>query len=77
MHTSKANLRYDDYINGIKGLQPEEQLSLIEVLSTQLKKNLAKEKKRHSIMELEGLGAEVWKGIEAQKYVKSERKSWE
>lgn len=29
--------RYDDYINGIKGLKPEEQLSLIEVLSTQLK----------------------------------------
>ncbi len=77
MHTSKTNLRYDDYIAGIKALKPEEQLSLIEVISTQLKKNPAKGKKRHSIMELEGLGAETWKGIDAQKYVRSERKSWE
>lgn len=77
MHTSKANLRYDDYIAGIKDLKPEEQLSLIEVLSTQLKRNLVKEKKRHSIMEIEGLGAEVWKDTDAQEYVRKERQSWE
>lgn len=30
-----------------------------------------------SILELEGLGKELWKGIDAAKYVDEERKSWD
>jgi hypothetical protein len=33
--------------------------------------------KPHSILELEGLGKEIWKGIDAAKYVDEERKSWD
>ncbi len=33
--------------------------------------------KKHSIMELEGLGAEIWQGIDAQEYVRQERASWD
>lgn len=29
-----------------------------------------------SILELEGLGKEIWDGIDAQEYVRSERESW-
>lgn len=76
MHTSKVNLKYDDYIAGIKGLKSEQQLSLIEFISVQLKKNISKKKERHSIMELEGLGADIWKDIDVQKYIRSERESW-
>ncbi|MEX0978442.1 MAG: hypothetical protein WDZ48_06305 [Pirellulales bacterium] len=32
--------------------------------------------KRHSILELEGLGKEIWSGIDAQEYVDRERDSW-
>jgi len=28
-------------------------------------------------LELEGLGAEIWKGIDAQEYVMKERESWD
>lgn len=66
---------YNDYVKGIKGLKPEEQLTLVEIISAQLKKTLAW--KKHSIMELEGLGAEIWKGIDAQEYVNRERESWD
>jgi hypothetical protein len=31
---------------------------------------------RHSIMELRGLGKEIWEGIDAQEYVNQERASW-
>ena len=31
----------------------------------------------HSIMELEGLGADLWKDIDAQEYVNKERESWD
>ena len=32
--------------------------------------------KRHSIMELRGLGKETWQGVDAQEYVDDERNSW-
>ena len=31
---------------------------------------------KHSIMELCGLGKEIWDGIDAQEYVNNERASW-
>lgn len=31
---------------------------------------------QHSIMELEGLGKEIWQGVDAQEYVNRERASW-
>ncbi|MGA7937162.1 MAG: hypothetical protein WCA35_26665 [Kovacikia sp.] len=34
------------------------------------------QKPKRSIMELEGLGKEIWQGIDAQEYVNQERDSW-
>jgi len=31
----------------------------------------------HSILELEGLGKEIWEGIDVEKYIEEERNSWE
>ncbi len=33
--------------------------------------------KRRSLLELEGLGKEVWKGIDPDKYIAAERDSWD
>ena len=30
----------------------------------------------HSIFEIKGVGIDIWKGMDAQKYVSSERDSW-
>lgn len=76
MNIAKLDLKYNDYVKGVKELNPEQQLSLIEIISAQLKKDIARKKVKHSIMELEGLGAGSWKGIDAQKYVNKERESW-
>ena len=76
MARKKALLTYDDYARGIQSLKPEEQLSLLEIISARLKKTLGKKRIKHSILELEGLGAEIWKGIDAQEYVRKERESW-
>ena len=77
MATRKASLSYDDYVRGIQGLKAEEQLSLVEMISASLKRTLRKKRVKHSIMELEGLGADIWKGIDAQEYVREERASWD
>ncbi|MFZ8852392.1 hypothetical protein [Fervidibacter sp.] len=35
------------------------------------------EKPKRSIMELHGLGAEIWQGIDAQEYVNELRREWD
>jgi len=50
-------------------------LTLLEIISARLKKSIGK--KRNSIMKLEGLGANIWKGIDAQSYVQKERDAWD
>lgn len=77
MATKKSILRFEDYVKGIERLRPDEQLNLIEIISARLKTNLKRKKVKHSVMELEGLGAHIWKGIDAQRYISKERKSWD
>jgi hypothetical protein len=66
------------YERHIKGLPSAEQLRLVEMIA----KNIAStaegvRPKTRSIMELEGLGAEIWEGIDAQEYVNQLRKEWD
>ncbi|HXX33600.1 MAG TPA: hypothetical protein VEM15_03915 [Thermodesulfobacteriota bacterium] len=77
MTARKSTLRFEDYVKGIERLKPDEQLNLIEIISARLKTNFKRKRVKHSIMELEGLGAHVWKGVDAQQYVSKERKSWD
>lgn len=76
---SKKNsvLTYEDYVRGIDKLEPEQQLSLVELLSAKLKKQIANKSGTHKLTELDGLGAEVWKDVEAQAYIQKERNSWD
>jgi hypothetical protein len=69
-----ATAAYKDALNMAASLSHEDQLRLIQDLS-----ELAAEqspKPRRSILELEGLGKEIWQGIDAQEYVNRERASW-
>jgi hypothetical protein len=70
-------ITYEEYVKGLQELEPEEQLSLIELISARLKQNLRKREAKHSILELEGLGAGIWQGIDPQGYVTRERESWD
>ncbi len=61
----------------IGGRLPErEQLELIARLSAHLANKRARRAQRVSWMEMAGVGAEVWKGMDAQEYVRQERASW-
>ena len=72
METRKTSISYSDYVTGIKFLNVDEQLALLELISARLKKSIG-QKKKSSIMQLEGLGANLWKGIDAHDYVQKER----
>jgi plasmid stability protein len=44
---------------------------------TQLLEDALKVPEMLSLMELEGLGKEIWEGIDAGEYVEAERASWD
>lgn len=67
---------YDQVLKMTKRLNLPEQLQLLETLSRMVRDQVT-EAKPHSIMELEGLGAEIWQGVDAQAYIDQERASWE
>ncbi|MGD2183320.1 hypothetical protein [Lusitaniella coriacea] len=58
-------------------LTPDEQLQLIhELLGRICQQVTLTPKPKRSLLELRGLGKEVWQGVEAQEYVNQERESW-
>jgi plasmid stability protein len=44
---------------------------------TQILAEAVEGRRTYSILELEGLGKEVWKGIDTDKYIDDERRSWD
>jgi len=44
---------------------------------TQILAEAVEGRKSHSILDLQGLGKELWKGIDAARYIKDERRSWD
>ncbi len=64
------------YQQYVKPLPDKEKLRLIAKVSNDLVEG-GNEKPQRSIMELHGLGREIWEGIDAQEYVDKIRNEWE
>jgi hypothetical protein len=67
------------YERHIKPLPPTERLRLLAIVAQDLAAQAPEpvEKHQRSLLELEGLGAEIWQGIDAQAYVNELRKEWD
>jgi hypothetical protein len=70
-----SNDAYDAVLHQVQQLLPEEQLKLIEDLAVILRQRIPS-KPKHSILELKGLGKEVWEGVDVDEYIRQERDSW-
>jgi hypothetical protein len=57
------------YEQQIKPLPLSDQLRLIELIARDMARSTAPETASCSIMELHGLGAEIWQNVDAQEYV--------
>lgn len=64
------------YQQYIKPLPSNEKLRLIAKVSNDLAET-EPEKPKRSLLELEGLGKEIWEGVDAQEYVNELRNEWE
>jgi len=65
---------YHELLSRVSQLPRHKKEELMAVLASQVR---ADKSPRRSIMELEGLGKEIWEGIDAQEYVDRERDSWD
>jgi hypothetical protein len=74
MSSSTKNI-YDEHI---KPLPREEQVQLLDLLRNELDNdNGDDDGQRHSILELHGLGKEIWQGVDPKDYVRKLRDEWE
>ena len=67
---------YRDLLNQIQRLTLDEQFQLLEDLVALVRRQ-ATTKRLRSIMELQGLGKEIWEGVDVDKYIEEERNSWD
>lgn len=75
MAISKKSL--EELLGLIAQLTEQEQLELIAQLSARLAQKGRCQPQPLTWMQMMGLGAEIWKGIDAQEYVNRERASWD
>ena len=59
------------YLHEVAKLPPEDRLRLMELIARDLT-----ERHNHSILELRGLGKDIWEGVDAQEYVDALRREW-
>ncbi len=66
------------YQSQIKLLTRDEQLRLVAMITNALAQGTQQEAARkRSILDLEGVGAEIWHGIDTQEYVNALRDEWD
>lgn len=66
---------YERAKRSVEALTPMEQLRLMSELAASLSAEL--DPQPRSLMELEGLGREVWQGVDVDEYLRQERSSWD
>ena len=80
-HSQPKNLNqesmstYSTVLTQVLKLAPDERMRLISELFAHIRQRMILSPKR-SILELSGLGKEIWHGIDAQEYVDRERDLW-
>jgi hypothetical protein len=72
MSSNTKNI-YDEHI---KPLPRAQQVQLLDLLRSELE-NGTEDVQPHSILELHGLGKEIWQGVDPKEYVKGLRDEWE
>jgi hypothetical protein len=71
------SVQVERIINEIKILDYYAKLDILEKLVRLLREPARKTKKQYSLLQLEGLGKEIWQNISVDEYIDQERDSWD
>lgn len=66
---------YDQVKRFVEALPPADQMRLISELAGRLRVQLEGQPHR-SLLELRGLGKNIWQGVDVDEYLRQERASW-
>ena len=66
---------YNRVVSEVRALSMTDKLRLMEEMAGLIRKQTAPPHSR-SILELQGRGKQVWKGLDVKKYLDEERSSW-
>lgn len=66
---------YQGILNQAQRLPLAEQIRLLEELAVRIRIRIACEPRR-SVLDLQGLGKEIWSEVDAEQYIDRERASW-
>lgn len=67
---------YENVLNLARQLELKDQLLLLRDLINEISSEVTDSNGKHSIMELKGLGSEIWTDIDVEEYLQKERSSW-
>ncbi len=68
--------KYEQILSDIQTLPLSEQLLLLEQTASLIRNKTTSLSKPRSIMELKGMGKDLWKKIDVDQYIADERASW-
>jgi hypothetical protein len=68
---------YHNILSQIDQLTLEEQQQLLQDIANVVQRHQVTSKPQRSILEFEGLGKEIWEGIDVDRYIEEERNSWD
>jgi len=64
-------------VSEVEALDTFQQFELLETLVNMLKRSKTKETSKNvSIMDIKGLGKDLWQSVDVDEYIKNERDSW-
>jgi len=70
-----SEIAYQEVLQRAQKLTSDEQLRLVEDLAMLVRHRMMPQVRR-SILELQGLGKEIWQGVDIEAYIDQERASW-
>jgi hypothetical protein len=72
-----AEISYTEVLTLARQLEIPDQLRLMQALLSGVRSEVTRETPQHSILELKGVGREIWQGVDVERYIREERASWD
>ena len=74
-----ATEEFTQALRQVRALRPDEQRQLLDELTRLVRQTAAPSDERplRSIVELDGLGKSIWEGVDPDRYIEEERRTWD
>ena len=68
--------KLEQMLSDLKDLDPDTYPAILEAITKLMSARSLQAAESHSLLELRGLGKDLWEGVDIEDYIKRERDSW-